>query len=91
MRSAISATWFVYIIECLDGSLYTGITVDLAARFEAHRSGRGARYLRSHPPRRLLAAEACADRSAAARAEYRIKHLTPAAKRSWAERHAVAP
>ena len=83
----MARTWFVYIIECRDGSLYTGITVDLVARFEAHRAGRGARYLRAHPPRRMLAAEACADRSAASRAEYCIKQLTPTRKRDWARAH----
>lgn len=82
-------TWFVYVIECADGSLYTGITVDLAARFEAHREGRGARYMRLHPPRRLLAAEACGDRAAASRAEYRIKRLALAAKRAWVASHAL--
>ena len=83
-------TWFVYIVECMDGSLYTGIAVDPVARFEAHRSGRGARYMRLNPPRRLLAAVACADRSAASQAEYRIKQLTPAAKRDWAQQHPLA-
>lgn len=81
--------WYVYIIECADGCLYTGITVDLAARFEAHRSGRGARYMRLHPPRRLLAAEPCADRAAASRTEYRLKRLAPDEKRDWAARHAI--
>lgn len=85
----MAKTWFVYIVECMDGSLYTGITVDLAARFEAHRTGRGARYTRSHPPRRLLAAQACGDRSAAAQAEFRIKQLAPAEKRDWALLHAI--
>ncbi len=85
----MSRTWFVYIVECMDGSLYTGITVDLVARFEAHRSGRGARYMRAHPPRRLLAAEACADRSAASQAEYRIKQLALAEKRNWVLLHAI--
>ncbi len=85
----MAKTWFVYIVECMDGSLYTGITVDLAARFEAHRSGRGARYMRAHPPRRLLAAEACTDRSAASQAEYRIKQLALAAKRDWVMQHAL--
>lgn len=85
----MARTWFVYIVECVDGSLYTGITVDLASRFQAHCEGRGARYMRLHPPRRLLAAESCADRSAASRAEYRIKQLAPAAKRDWAARHAL--
>ena len=74
-------TWFVYLIECVDGSLYTGITVDLESRFKAHREGRGARYMRLSPPLRMLAAEAHPDRSSASKAEYRIKQLTPAGKR----------
>ena len=78
--------WFVYLIECADGSLYTGITVDVAARFQAHRQGKGARYTRSHPPLRVLATEAHPDRSAAARAEYRIKQLSAEAKRAYAQR-----
>ncbi|MBK9020769.1 MAG: GIY-YIG nuclease family protein [Sulfuritalea sp.] len=77
-------TWFVYLIECVDGSLYTGITVDLAARFAAHREGRGGHYTRSHPPLRMLAAEPHADRSAASKAEHRIKQLSAAQKRALA-------
>lgn len=84
-------TWFVYLIECADGSLYTGITVDLASRFQAHREGRGARYMRLHPPLRLLAAEEHADRSAASKAEYRIKQLTAAEKRAYATRMTANP
>lgn len=83
---ALSKTWFVYLIECADGSLYTGITVDLAARFKAHREGRGARYMRLHPPARLLAAQAHPNRSAASKAEYQIKRLTAAEKRAFAQR-----
>jgi putative endonuclease len=82
---AAQKTWFVYLIECADGSLYTGITVDLESRFKAHRDGRGARYMRLHPPLRMLAAEAHADRSSASKAEYRIKQLTAAGKRAYAE------
>ena len=78
--------WFVYLIQCADGSLYTGITVDVAARFQAHRQGKGARYTRSHPPLRVLATEAHPDRSAASRAEYRIKQLSAEAKRAYAQR-----
>ena len=77
-------TWYVYLIECSDGSLYTGITVDLAARFAAHREGRGARSMRMHAPVRMLAAEAHSDRSAASKAEYRIKQLTAVQKRAYA-------
>lgn len=84
-------TWYVYLIECSDGCLYTGIAVDPAARFEAHRQGRGARYMRLHPPVRLLAAEAHPDRSAASKAEYRIKQLSPAEKRAYAARMQPGP
>lgn len=43
--------WYVYLIECQDGSIYTGISNDVAARFAAHQRGKGARYTRSHPPK----------------------------------------
>ena len=79
-----NSTWFLYIIECTDGSLYTGITVDVEARYAAHCQGTGARYTRSHPPRRLLGFEVHPDRSAASKAEYRIKRLTAAEKRESA-------
>lgn len=81
--------WFVYLLECADRSIYTGIAVDVAARFAAHRSGKGARYTRAHPPVRLLASIAFPDRSAAAQAEYRIKQLSAAAKRELARAHAI--
>jgi putative endonuclease len=81
--------WFVYLIECRDGSIYTGITIDVAARYAAHKSGKGARYTRSHPPRRLLATIEYPDRSAASKAEYRIKRLSPREKRELGRSHAV--
>ncbi|MEO8630301.1 MAG: GIY-YIG nuclease family protein, partial [Betaproteobacteria bacterium] len=74
--------WFVYLIECRDGSIYTGIARDIAARFAAHASGKGARYTRAHPPHRLLAAFAFPDRSTASKAEYRIKQLGASDKRA---------
>lgn len=76
--------WFLYLIECADGSIYTGITVDVAARYAAHCAGRGARYTRSHPPVKLLGFEQHPDRSTASKAEYRIKRLTAADKRRLA-------
>ena len=79
--------WFVYLIECRDGSIYTGIAIDVEARYAAHKSGKGARYMRSHPPRRLLAAIAYPDRSAASRAEYQIKRLSPSDKRELGRQH----
>ena len=77
-------SWFLYLIECVDGSIYTGITVDVAARYEAHCKGTGARYTRSHLPLRLLGYEAHPDRSSASKAECRIKKLGAAEKRRFA-------
>jgi putative endonuclease len=79
--------WFLYLIECKDGSIYTGITVDVDARYAAHASGKGARYTRSHPPQRLLAAVEYADRSAASKAEYAVKCLSPGDKRAFCLLH----
>lgn len=76
--------WFLYLIECQDGSIYTGITVDVAARYSAHEKGTGARYTRSHPPKRLLAVFNYPDRSAASKAEYAIKQLSAEEKRRFA-------
>ena len=76
------AGWFLYLIECVDGSIYTGIARDVAARYAAHARGKGARYTRAHPPARLLASLAYADRSSASKAEYRVKQLTAAEKRN---------
>jgi putative endonuclease len=75
--------WFLYLIECCDGSIYTGIAVDVAARYAAHAGGKGARYTRSHPPRRLLAVVPQADRSTASRAEHAMKRLSRTDKRRF--------
>lgn len=76
------ARWYVYVLECRDGSLYTGIATDVERRYAEHLAGKGARYTRSHPPRRLLGRFEYPDRSAASQAEYAIKQLTPARKRA---------
>ena len=76
--------WFVYVIECADGSLYTGIATDVDRRWREHVAGTGARYTRSHPPARLLARFPHPDRSSALKAEAAIKKLTPARKRALA-------
>jgi putative endonuclease len=67
--------WCLYLIECRDGSYYAGITNDLEARYQAHVSGKGARYTRSHPPLRLIGSRAYENRAAASRAEWEIKQL----------------
>jgi putative endonuclease len=78
--------WYVYLLECKDGSIYTGIAIDVAARFAAHCAGKGARYTRSHPPLKILASEAFNDQADALRAEIRIKKLRPTAKRDYANK-----
>ncbi|HEY4688374.1 MAG TPA: GIY-YIG nuclease family protein [Anaerolineae bacterium] len=66
---------FVYIVECVDGTLYTGWAVDVAKRIAAHNAGRGARYTRMHGPVKLVYVEKCESRAAALKREARIKKL----------------
>jgi putative endonuclease len=79
--------WHLYLIECADGSIYTGITVNVDARYAAHVSGKGARYTRSHPPLRLLATIEYANRSEAAKAEHATKRLSASEKRTFCRCH----
>ena len=91
-RAALSAqggrVWFVYVIECVDGSLYTGIAVDVAHRYAKHAAGKGAKYTRSHPPLRIAAIQELPDRASAQRAEYRIKQLGTSEKHEFCRRNA---
>ena len=73
--------WVVYILECGDNSLYTGITTDLSNRLAAHRAGTGAKYTRGRGPLNLVFQEPAPDRSAATRRESEIKALDVTAKR----------
>jgi putative endonuclease len=73
--------WYVYVLECAGGRLYTGITVDVEARYKAHAGGRGAKFTRSYPPSRILLVQTYADRSQASKAEYAIKRLSAQNKR----------
>ena len=67
--------WHLYLIECIDGSYYTGVTTNVERRFEQHMKGEGARYTRSHKPRCLLASRAIGTRSEALKAELAVKRL----------------
>lgn len=69
--------WYVYIVKCSDGSLYTGITTDLARRIDEHNnSKKGAKYTRSKRPVELTYSEPHADRSSASKRESSIKKLS---------------
>lgn len=80
--------WFVYMLECRGAKIYTGITTDVAARFEKHRAGKGAAYTRANKPRRMLASKRCGDRSKALKEEARLKKLERPEKLRWAGRYA---
>ena len=71
---------FVYIVECADGSLYTGWALDVEQRVKVHNAGRGARYTRMHGPVRLVYAEEQPDRVAAMKRELEIKRWPRAKK-----------
>ena len=68
--------WYLYILQCGDGSLYTGITTDVEKRLEAHRSGKGAKYTRGRSPLELKYREACGTHSDALKRELQVKHLS---------------
>lgn len=72
--------WYVYLIRCKDNSLYCGITTDVDTRFEQHRTGKGAKYTRSHPPIAVVYSEGGHNRSTASKREYEIKQWTKARK-----------
>ena len=68
--------WFVYILECNDGTYYTGITTNLENRLTTHNKGKGAKYTRNRLPVKLLISFEMEDRSQASKEEYRIKQLS---------------
>lgn len=72
--------YWLYLLECEGGSYYAGIALDVEQRFFKHVIGRGARYTRSHPPLRVLAAALYDSKGKALKAEYRLKQLPRADK-----------
>ena len=72
--------WYVYILRCGDGTLYTGITDNVPRRLAVHRSGRGAKYTRGRGPLELVYTEQVPDKSAALKREIQIKRLRRAEK-----------
>lgn len=69
-------SWYVYMLRCGDGTLYTGITDDVQRRLEVHRSGKGAKYTRGRGPLELVRQERYETKSEALRREAAIKALT---------------
>ena len=77
--------WYLYILRCKDGTLYTGITTDVEKRLEAHRTGRGAKYTRGRTPLELVYRETCGSHSQALKRELEIKKLKRAEKQKLLE------
>ena len=75
-----AVAWFVYILRCGDGSLYTGTTNDVAGRVVTHNAGKGAKYTRARLPVELVWRRKVLGRSMALRLEAKIKKLTRAQK-----------
>jgi putative endonuclease len=74
--------WYVYMVQCADGSLYTGIATDVERRVAEHNAGQGARYTRGRGPVTLVYRETVEDRPAALKREYAIKKLPALRKRN---------
>jgi len=75
--------WVVYIVECNDGSFYTGVTNDVDNRMEAHAKGKGSKYVFQKGFKQLLRVKECRDKSEACKCEYAIKKLHRSEKLAW--------
>ena len=75
--------WFVYILECHDGSYYTGVTNNIDTRMRSHSEGKGSKYVYRKGFRKLLFVKPCKDKSEACKQEYQIKKLPRNQKLDW--------
>jgi putative endonuclease len=74
--------WYLYVVECRDGSLYTGVTKDIERRLAEHNAGKASRYTRARRPVTLRYQECCPDRTTALLRECAVKALSREAKES---------
>jgi len=81
------AEWFIYLIRCNNGHLYTGISTDVARRFGAHQAGKGAKYLRGKGPLELVYQKKIGTHSEALKAEIAIKNMTKPDKEKIIDNH----
>lgn len=84
----MESTWHLYILRCGDGTFYTGITTDVEKRFQAHQSGKGAKYTRGRVPLELVYREECDTHSHALKREWEVKQLRREEKQSLIARYA---
>jgi putative endonuclease len=81
--NTLDKSWVIYLLECIDGSLYTGITNDLEKRLASHNAGFGAKYTRGRRPVTLLEFKIVASQSEALRLEHQVKKLHRLKKRQF--------
>jgi predicted GIY-YIG superfamily endonuclease len=86
MKQSPADGWFVYVLRCADGTLYTGITKDVSRRCKQHNAGTASRYTRSRRPTRLVYQEAHPDQGSALRREAAIKALSRREKQALVRR-----
>jgi putative endonuclease len=78
--------WYLYILRCCDGSLYTGIARNLQQRFHAHNNGTASRFTRARLPVTIIYQEPCRGHSSALRKEYAFKQMSRKAKEDYIKR-----
>jgi len=86
-RRKKAAAWRLYVLQCGDNTLYTGITTDISRRLQQHSSGIASHYTRSRLPVKLVFSEPCRGRSQALRKEYAMKQLSRKAKEEYIRCH----
>ena len=77
--------WFVYLLRCANGCLYTGITTDVEKRLKTHNDGKGSKYVRAHHPATLVAFTPAGNKSTASSMEYAVKAMRRSQKVSLAK------
>lgn len=85
----MTGPWWVYMIACRGGTIYTGVAKDPDRRFRIHLAGKGAAYTRMNPPVALLATKAFPTRGAALAEEAALKKRSRSRKEAWARAHGV--
>ena len=84
-------TWWLYLLLCKDGRTYAGVARDVNARFQLHANGKGAKFTRANPPRKILGMKRYASKSAALKAEYKLKQMERPEKLAWAAKNLPPP
>lgn len=79
----MNETWWLYMIECQGGGIYSGITKDVQARYEKHAKGKGAKYTKLNRPVQLLCKVKFPNHREAAKFEYQVKQMSRKEKISW--------